>query len=122
MNHNGGQHGKTFAESEGGSISARFPLPVKKAGCYQLLAKAPWFHSSFGKEMSVGVVVTTPNERCGFVWNQNACNGDWLKLGELCLCPGAAVTLNCISNNWITADAFAVVPVRVGIRSAQDGK
>lgn len=112
LNHNGGQHGRTFAWSGEKSVSARFPLPVERAGRYRLLAKTPWLHSTSRLKMTVDVLVTTPDRRHAFVWNQNAGNGDWYGLGEFDLKPGAAVTLNCIPDSPITADAFAVVPVK----------
>jgi len=60
--------------------------------------------------MTVGVDVASSGKTTSFVWDQNAGNGDWYELGEFDLERGAALTLNCISNSVIAADAFAVVP------------
>ena len=122
-NCNGGQIGN-FSHYPQGSSSAKpldgkagghgnvvYPLPVERAGRYALMGRVPycWFAAA---DSATSFVVSSGGMKKSFEFNQATDCGEWVKMGEFDLEPGATLTLvPAKSHGLVIADGFAVVPV-----------
>ena len=117
-NPNGGQvghvsHYPANLRTEGPQSAAAvvYPLPVERPGRYALMCRVPycWFaeaDSSTAFELVSGGVTKT------FAFNQATDCGEWTKMGEFDLQPGATLRLDpSKSHGLVVADGFAVVPL-----------
>ena len=112
-NCNGGQCGdKTSWGNENEAVSATYPLPVEKAGCYALKGIVPHLFNLPDPPI-VELTVLSGGKESRIEWNQYVGSGFWRDLGTFELEPGATLELrrspNCRRKS-IIADGFAIVP------------
>jgi len=91
--------------------SAKYPLPVAKNGRYALMGKVPYSQAAKPGAKTVFEISSGENV-VSFSADQAQSTGQWVKLGEFDLVPGATLKiLPAKSYGHIVADAFAVVPL-----------
>jgi len=107
---NGEQYG-TFAHVPGKDAGeAVYPLPIAKAGRYELMYTVPydWVPNP---RSTIEVTVVAGGKATKFTYNPTINCGMWNKLGTVDLAPGAVLKLDPVkSSGRVVADAFAVVP------------
>lgn len=105
------------AEGEPGLGDVVYPLPVARAGRYALMGRIPylWFAkpgSSTAFEISSGTNLFS------FAFDQGQETGQWRRIGEFELAPGATLRLvGGKSSGTVVADGFAVVPIANSVRN-----
>ena len=110
-NANGDQVGDWYHKaSDKSSETVEYPLPVKGAGRYTLMGKIPYLWSAKpGAETAFEICSGGRTKE--FVADQAQCTGQWVKLGEFDLAPGATLRIvPAKSKGLIVADGFALVP------------
>ena len=93
-----------------GSGDAVYPLPVERAGRYALMGRVPycWFAAA---DSATSFVISSGGMKKSFEFNQATDCGEWVKMGEFDLEPGATLTLvPAKSHGLVIADGFAVAP------------
>ena len=108
-NNNGDQVGNWTHRPGRNAPEAVYPLPVVKSGRYTLMGKVPYAYSAKPGSKTVFKIVSAGNEKL-FSADQAQSTGQWIKLGEFDLEPGA--TLAIIpqkSNGFVAADGFALI-------------
>lgn len=110
-NANGDQVGDWYHKaSDKSSETVEYPLPVKGAGRYTLMGKIPYLWSAKpGAETAFEICSGGRTKE--FVADQAQRTGQWVKLGEFDLAPGATLRIvPAKSKGLIVADGFALVP------------
>lgn len=108
---NGGQVGgwSHFPDMKAGK--AIYPLPVGKKGRYVLMGKVPYsWAAKPGSSTVFGLV--SDGRVYEFEADQAQGTGEWQKLGEFDLAPGAILQIYpSRSKGFVSADGFALVPI-----------
>ena len=86
-----------------------YPLPAKAAGRYALMGRIPYLWGA--KAGSVTAMEIRSGEKTtSFAVDQAQNSGQWMRLGELDLAPGATLTIvGAKSRGTVVADGFALV-------------
>ena len=109
-NANGDQVGDWYHQAGSGAEAVVYTLPVKTSGRYTLMGNTPYlcFAKPGGKtafELSSGGKTTS------FTADQTQVTGQWYRIGEFDLEPGATLTIVPAKSSGSTiADGFALVP------------
>ncbi len=111
-NHNGGQVGgwthfpnRKAAKHE----PATYPLPVKKAGRHVLMGKVPYAYEA-KPGSATAFEIASGGKKTPFTADQAQSTGQWVKLGEFDLEPGATLTIiPAKSKGHVAADGFALI-------------
>ena len=108
---NGEQFGDKVHRPKGSEGRATYPLPVEKAGRFRLWGKVNYMWN-VSRPSSTALTVTSGDARHSLEWDQTVLMGEWARLGEFDLAPGATVEIDVSrSTGTILADVFAVEPV-----------
>ena len=108
-NNNGDQVGNWTHRPGRNAQEAVYPLPVVKSGRYTLMGKVPYAYSAKPGSKTVIKIVSAGNEKL-FSADQAQSTGQWIKLGEFDLEPGATLTIiPQKSNGFVAADGFALI-------------
>jgi len=93
---------------------ASYPLPVAKKGRYALMGRVPYsYGANPGSKTVFEIVSEGKTEK--FSADQAQSTGQWVKLGEFELAPGAVLKiLPAKSHGYVLADGFAVAPCKNG--------
>ena len=114
-NTNGGHLGlcSHSANAKGAKAEpATYPLPVAEAGRYALMGKGPYmWNAKPGSATAMEIV--SGGKAVAFTADQAQSTGEWVKLGEFDLEPGATLTIiPAKSKGHVVADGFALIPVQ----------
>ena len=109
-NANGDQVGDWYHKAADKSAeTVVYPLPVKESGRYALMGKVPylWFAKPGAKTM---LEISSSGRTKAFTADPAQRTGQWVKLGEFDLEPGATLSIiPAKSSGLIVADGFAIV-------------
>ena len=109
-NANGDQVGDWYHKAADKSAeTVVYPLPVKESGRYALMGKVPylWFAKPGAKTM---LEISSGGRTKAFTADPAQSTGQWVKLGEFDLEPGATLSIiPAKSSGLIVADGFALV-------------
>ena len=109
-NANGDQVGDWYHKAaDKSSETVVYPLPVKESGRYALMGKIPylWFAKPGAKTM---LEISSGGRTKAFTADPAQSTGQWVKLGEFDLEPGATLSIiPAKSSGLIVADGFALV-------------
>ena len=109
-NANGDQVGDWYHKAaDKSSETVVYPLPVKESGRYALMGKVPylWFAKPGAKTM---LEISSGGRTKAFTADPAQSTGQWVKLGEFDLEPGATLSIiPAKSSGLIVADGFALV-------------
>jgi len=109
-NANGDQVGDWYHKAaDKSSETVVYPLPVKESGRYALMGKVPylWFAKPGAKTM---LEISSGGRTKAFTADSAQSTGQWVKLGEFDLEPGATLSIiPAKSSGLIVADGFALV-------------
>ena len=109
-NANGDQVGDWYHKAADKSAeTVVYPLPVKESGRYALMGKIPylWFAKPGAKTM---LEISSGGRTKAFTADPAQSTGQWVKLGEFDLAPGATLSIiPAKSSGLIVADGFALV-------------
>ena len=112
-NHNGEQVGgwTHFLNRKAAKYEpAVYPLPVKEAGRYTLMGKVPYAHDAKPGSATAFEIVSG-GKTTAFTADQAQSTGQWVRLGEFDLEPGATLAIiPAKSKGHIAADGFALIP------------
>ncbi|MBO7654315.1 MAG: FAD-dependent oxidoreductase, partial [Kiritimatiellae bacterium] len=90
---------------------ATYPLPVGKKGRYALMGKVPYSWSA-KQGSKTAFELVSEGHTAAFTADQAQNTGQWIKLGEFDLEPGATLRiLPSKSSGYTVADGFALVPL-----------
>ena len=108
-NANGDQVGDWYHRAGGGADPVEYNLPVKEPGRYTLMGKVPYlWHAKPGTKTAFEIVSGGKNK--AFTADQAQRTGQWVKLGEFNLEPGAKLRIiPAKSSGASIADGFALV-------------
>ena len=108
-NPNGCQVGDVTHRPMHGAEEAVYPLPVKKSGSYLLMGKVPYVYSAMPGSKTAFKIVSSGKEML-FTADQAQSTGQWIKLGEFDLTPGATLAIiPAKSEGFVAADGFALI-------------
>ena len=116
FNCNGGQVGNKshyLRQSAGKNPpgDAVYRLPVGRAGRYVLMGKVPYCWSA-SADSATEFVLESGGKTAAFAFNQATDCGEWARIGEFDLQPGATLRLVAAkSHGLVIADGFALVPI-----------
>ena len=109
-NANGDQVGDWYHKAaDKSSETVVYPLPVKESGRYALMGKVPylWFAKPGAKTM---LEISSGGRTKAFAADSAQSTGQWVKLGEFDLEPGATLSIiPAKSSGLIVADGFALI-------------
>ena len=109
-NANGDQVGDWYHKAaDKSSETVVYPLPVKESGRYALMGKIPylWFAKPGAKTM---LEISSGGRTKAFTADPAQSTGQWVKLGEFDLEPGATLSIiPAKSSGLIVADGFALI-------------
>ena len=109
-NANGDQVGDWYHKAaDKSSETVVYPLPVKESGRYALMGKVPylWFAKPGAKTM---LEISSGGRTKAFTADPAQSTGQWVKLGEFDLEPGATLSIiPAKSSGLIVADGFALI-------------
>ena len=109
-NANGDQVGDWYHKAaDKSSETVVYPLPVKESGRYALMGKVPylWFAKPGAKTM---LEISSGGRTKAFTVDPAQSTGQWVKLGEFDLEPGATLSIiPAKSSGLIVADGFALI-------------
>ena len=89
-----------------------YPLPVEKAGRYVLMGKTPYIYNA-KPGSKTAFELTSGGKTEKFFFDQAQGTGNWQKIGEFDLAPGATLAIvPKESTGFVVADGFALVPVK----------
>ena len=110
-NNNGDQVGDYAHFRKQDAEPAVYPLPVEKAGRYVLMGNSPYiWHAKPGSKTAFEL--TSGGKTESFFFDQAVGTGNWRKIGEFDLAPGATLAIvPAKSKGFVVADGFAVVPL-----------
>ena len=116
-----GRGWKRFASTNGGYVGrcayspgknaepVIYPLPVNEAGCYALMGRVPYAYGAKPGSATAFEIVSG-GKTVAFKADQAQSTGEWVKIGEFDLEPGATLTLiPAKSKGHVVADGFALV-------------
>ena len=110
QNNNGDQVGDWTHRPGRNAQEAVYPLPVEKSGRYTLMGKVPYAWSAKPGSKTAFKIVSDGKET-SFTADQAQSTGQWIKLGEFDIAPGATLTIiPAKSKGFVMADGFALVP------------
>jgi hypothetical protein len=92
-----------------GAEEAVYPLPVKKSGSYLLMGKVPYVYNAMPGSKTAFKIVSS-GKKILFTADQAQSTGQWIKLGEFDLTPGATLAIiPAKSEGFVAADGFALI-------------
>ena len=111
-NANGDQVGNVAHRPSGNAEPAVYPLPVAKAGRYTLMGRVPYaWNAKPGAKTAFEIA--SRGKTTAFTADQAQSTGQWVRIGEFDLEPGATLTIiPAKSSGFVAADGFALVPVQ----------
>ena len=109
-NANGDQVGDWYHRAGGGAETVVYKLPVKTPGHYTLMGKVPYlWHAKPGAKTALEIC--SGGKTTAFTADQAQSTGQWVKIGEFDLEPGATLKIIPAKSSGLTiADGFALVP------------
>jgi hypothetical protein len=109
-NANGDQVGDWYHRAGGGAETVVYKLPVKTPGHYTLMGKVPYlWHAKPGAKTALEIC--SGGKTTAFTADQAQSTGQWVKIGEFDLEPGATLKIIPAKSSGLTiADGFALIP------------
>ncbi len=108
---NGEQVGHSMRRPWKGAGLAVYALPVSAPGRFVLYGKVPYLWNVLHPSKTA-LVLRSGQTRTPLVWDQTVRMGEWHRLGEFDLQPGASLEIDpAASQGTVIADGFAIVPV-----------